>query len=35
VAAARAASHQTMLAADLKTLETLADESFISADLEQ
>lgn len=29
VAAAQAAFHQAMLAADLKTLETLADESFI------
>jgi ketosteroid isomerase-like protein len=29
IAAAQAAFHQAMLAADLKTLETLADESFI------
>jgi hypothetical protein len=29
IAAAQAALHQAMLAADLKTLETLADESFI------
>src|SRR5499426_2854880 len=29
IAAAHAAFHQAMLAADLKTLETLADESFI------
>ncbi len=29
VAAAQAAFHQAMLAADIKTLETLADESFI------
>ena len=29
IAAAQAAFHQAILAADLKTLETLADESFI------